>query len=149
MSKNLLLNKAAICFLAGIATVGFLSACGKSHRADSSSNSEKQEINSGSVQKERSLGDLSAFKKIAEETLDLVDKGQLAEAKAKVKELETEWDKAEESMKPLNTEKWNSLDKSIDRALGQLRTAEPNQAACSLALKKLIAKFAAMSAKLN
>jgi len=58
------------------------------------------------------LGDLSAFKKIAEDTLALVEKDQMAEAKAKIKELESAWDDAEETMNPKNPSKWNSIDKS-------------------------------------
>ena len=140
MSKNLLMNKAAICFLAGITTVGWMDAYAKNPQEGEK---VSQEQNSPS-QKEAVLGDLSTYKKIAEDTLALVDKGQLAEAKAKIKDLETEWDNAEEKMKPLNPDKWNSLDKSIDRALAQLRTSKPDQASCSAALKKLIAKFTAM-----
>lgn len=87
------------------------------------------------------LGDLSPFKKIAEDTLDLVKKNELAQAKTRIKNLETAWDDAEETMKPKSPEKWNSVDKSIDRALAQLRSAEPDPAACTATLKTVIAKF--------
>jgi len=93
------------------------------------------------------LGDLSAFRKIAEDTLDLVNKNQLADAKARIKDLETAWDVAEEKMKPMNSGKWNSVDKSIDRVLALLRSSNPVQADCAAALKTLIAKFNALSPK--
>lgn len=93
------------------------------------------------------LGDLSSFKKISEDTMELVSKKQMAEAKAKIKELETAWDNAEEKMKPMNPEKWTSVDKSIDWVLSSLRSAQPVPEECASALKTLIVKFDSMSPK--
>lgn len=93
------------------------------------------------------LGDLTSFKKIAEDTLALVGKKQMPEAKARIKDLETAWDVAEEAVKPRNPAKWNSADKSIDKALAELRSSEPDPAACAKALKIVIAKFAVMGDK--
>jgi len=90
------------------------------------------------------LGDLAPFKKIAVDTLELVKKNELVQAKTRIKDLETAWDEAEEIMKPKSPEKWTSVDKSIDRALAQLRSAQPDPAACIAALKTLIAKFTTM-----
>ena len=87
------------------------------------------------------LGDLSAFKKIAEDTLVLVQTNDLVAAKARIKDLETAWDKAEEQLRKMNQGSWTSVDKSIDRALAQLRSGKPDAAACTTALKTLIAKF--------
>ena len=94
-----------------------------------------------------SLGDLTSFKKIAEDTLALVGKKQMPEAKARIKDLETAWDVAEETVKARNPAKWNSADKSIDKALAELRSSEPDPAACAKALKIVIAKFAVMGDK--
>lgn len=140
MKRNTLLLNGILCLSIGTLLIGSLGAC-KKNRSDTSKNTAIE------AQKGSELGDLSAFKKIAEDTLALVEKDQLADAKSKIKELETAWDDAESQMKPLNSEKWNSLDKSIDRALAQLRTAQPDQASSSAALKKLIAKFTAMNTK--
>jgi hypothetical protein len=90
------------------------------------------------------LGDLSAYKQIAEDTLGIVEKGDLAAAKARIKDLETAWDNAEEKLKPMNPEKWTSVDKSIDRALADLRSGQPDAAACRSSLNTLIAKFNAI-----
>ncbi|SDI18836.1 protein translocase subunit SecF [Pseudomonas panipatensis] len=88
-----------------------------------------------------SLGDLSAFRGIAVDTRGLLEKGDLAAARKRITDLETAWDQAEESLKPLNTADWFSVDKSIDRALAQLRSGTPDPGASSAALDTLIAKL--------
>jgi len=91
-----------------------------------------------------SLGDLSSFVKITDDTQVLVKAGKLAEAKVRIKDLETAWDEAEETMRPKGPEDWVSLDKSIDRVLGKIRSRRPDKSACEVALKTLVAKLEAM-----
>ena len=96
---------------------------------------------------EGKLGDMSAFKSIAEDTLKLVKAEDLAAAKIRIKDLETAWDKAEEKLKPVNPGKWTSVDKSIDRVLANLRSGQADAKVCTTSLETLISKLNAADNK--
>jgi hypothetical protein len=87
------------------------------------------------------LGDLTPYRATASDTLKIVDTGDLAAAKTRVKDLETAWDDAEAGMKPKDRTSWSSIDKSIDAALNALCADAPKQAQCATALKALVAKM--------
>jgi uncharacterized membrane protein YkoI len=95
----------------------------------------------GTQHQSHSLGDLSAFRTIAADTLAIVNTGNLTSAKARIKDLETNWDGAEAKLRPRNPERWRIIDKVIDAALVQLRADRPQVLASKDALQNLLASF--------
>ena len=84
------------------------------------------------------LGDLSAFRQIAVDTLALVRAGDLSRAKSRVGDLEFAWDNAQARLKAMNKDKWSSMDDAIDDVLSKLRAAKQDPAACGESLQSLI-----------
>src|ERR1700738_4214946 len=89
----------------------------------------------------QSLGDLSSFRAIAADSLAIVNTGNLTRAKARIKDLETNWDGAEAKLRPRDPERWRIIDKAIDAALAQLRADRPQKSASKDALQNLLTSF--------
>jgi uncharacterized membrane-anchored protein len=108
-------------------------AVSNANSALSTNSSSGQSPQSNSV-----LGDLSTFKTITQDTLNLVNKGDMTGARTRVADLESEWDQSESQLKPKNKAKWTELDDAIDTVLNQLRARNPNQDSSKAALEDLL-----------
>ena len=84
------------------------------------------------------LGDLSTFKTITQDTLNLVNKGDSVAAKTRVGDLEYEWDNAQARLKPMNLAKWTEVDGAIDKVLRELRSVNQNTQNSKSALEALL-----------
>jgi uncharacterized membrane protein YkoI len=82
--------------------------------------------------------DLSAFRIIAQDTLAIVNTGNLRRAKSRIKDLEADWDRAEAKLRPRSPEQWSKIDKAVDAALQQLRAVSPQAAAAKDTLQNLL-----------
>ncbi len=93
----------------------------------------------GNIPQTAPLGDLSNFTKIEEDTLSLVEAGDLSGAKSHVDELEVAWDNATARLKSMNKAKWTEIDNTIDEVLSQLRARHQDGVACKAALNASLA----------
>ena len=84
------------------------------------------------------LGDLSQFRTIAQDTRDLLDRGDQSGATTRVTDLETAWDDAQAKLKPRDPAAWTAIDGKIDTVLRELRSTSPNPASEKAALDALL-----------
>lgn len=83
------------------------------------------------------LGDLTPFAVIVDDVAATAQRGDLAGATSRVKDLEVAWDDAEAAMKPTSPSDWHTMDDAIDQALTAVRAAHPTQQADGAALTNL------------
>lgn len=87
------------------------------------------------------LGNLSTFRTISQDTLDKLNAGDQSGATERVKNLESEWDTSQSTLKSKNITRWKLLDHKIDTVLTELRAKNPNQASEKSALEDLLASL--------
>ena len=85
-----------------------------------------------------SLGNLSEFKKITEDTKSLIVSNNMEGAKTRIADLEHEWDVNQAKLKAIDNKKWTEIDGAIDKVLRQLRAVNPVQKECELSLDALL-----------
>jgi uncharacterized membrane-anchored protein len=86
-----------------------------------------------------SLGDLSQFRTITQDTLDKLNAGDQSGATTRIGDLEYAWDQAQARLKPKDTAKWTEIDGKIDTVLRELRAVNPNATTEKAALEALLA----------
>ncbi|MCB9078175.1 MAG: hypothetical protein H6631_11320 [Anaerolineaceae bacterium] len=84
------------------------------------------------------LGDLSNFRQITTDTQNFVQANDLAGARTRITDLETAWDNAQPTLKPMNPAKWSTMDGDIDGALKCLRASQPHLTECATPLQTLL-----------
>ena len=85
------------------------------------------------------LGDLSALRTIAADTLDLVAKGDMAAATARITDFETAWDADASRLRALSADKWGVIDDASDAAIASIRNSSPTATEAMAAVSSLIA----------
>lgn len=82
--------------------------------------------------------EVGTYRTIARDALTLVQAGKQPEAKARIKDLETAWDKDQDTLQPLDQSGWTVVDGRIDTVLKALRAASPDSAHETQALNALL-----------
>jgi hypothetical protein len=106
---------------------------------DSADTSSQSSTNGGQSTAGSPLGDLSTFRTISQDTLDLLIAGDQSGATTRIGDLEHEWDTAQARLKSKDDAAWSEIDGKIDTVLRQLRAVNPDPVQEQSALTALLA----------
>jgi uncharacterized membrane-anchored protein len=84
------------------------------------------------------LGDLSSFRTITQDSLDMLSAGNQSGATSRIGDLEHDWDAAQGRLQARDGATWTEIDDKIDTVLRELRAASPNAADETAALNDLL-----------
>ncbi len=87
-------------------------------------------------------GDITAFRTIVLDTLDIVRRGDQTAAASRITDLEAAWDDAQPTLQPMDATAWDFLDAEIDRALSAIRDSHPDVTLEERALGALLTTLA-------
>ena len=82
--------------------------------------------------------DVTTFRSIVSDTQTKVQAGEQAGAVARITDLETAWDDAQDRLEPLDPTGWGFIDGKIDRALKAVRASAPDPAKEKQTLTELL-----------
>ena len=85
-----------------------------------------------------SLGDLSVFRIITQDTLAKLNAGDQSGATTRIRDLEYEWDNAQGRLKAKDKTEWTKIDEKIDTVLRELRAVNPKSVTEKSALNSLL-----------
>lgn len=83
------------------------------------------------------LGDLTAFETIAADIRTIAATGDLKAAEMRATDLETAWDQAQPTLRPMDTAAWGAVDGAADGVFTALRSRTPTAAEVEAALTAL------------
>ena len=83
------------------------------------------------------LGDLTPFETIAADIRTIAATGDFKAAEVRATDLETAWDKAEPTLRAMDTAAWGAVDGAADGVFTALRSAVPNAGQVEAALTAL------------
>ncbi|MBI5221291.1 MAG: hypothetical protein HY979_00600 [Candidatus Magasanikbacteria bacterium] len=84
------------------------------------------------------VADITDFKTIVQDALNMVNSGDLVGAKNRIADLEHDWDAAEGRLKTMSPTKWTEIDNANDKVFRQLRAVNPNVDGSRSVLEELL-----------
>jgi hypothetical protein len=84
------------------------------------------------------LGDLSKFRIITVDTLQIAKSGDLKAAEKRITDMETAWDTSANKLQALDKVNWRKLDLALDHVLFELRADKPSTALCTKTLEDML-----------